>query len=278
MATTVIRWDLQGEDALLEMVRGRLTELEPGFGGRVRFAFAGGPGRWILLRIDLAEGERSLGGSGPLLAAVSRQMAPWVRHRSDDRSGGLQLSLRAGDEGHPHLLPHLADGLALGLSSELGQRFSFPCRGDTYEERDLTHPAGMGRGALGQLLAPTGLAGLAEAFCRAEQAAGINALALTALAAWQSAWGLSRIAREQKNPLAWGAGPDAPTFATAADGVAVVAGLIRRQYLNPEGAFYHGPNLIGMNVAYAHDPTWRHGVAAIWRQLEEHGKAQEPEG
>lgn len=265
LAPMVIRWDLRGEEGLTEAVRGRLAALEPGFGGQVRFAFGGDIGEGRRVAIEWGA-ERELRGTGPVLAAVARQLSPWVRHSLVSDPGSLALLLAPGDEQRPHLLNHLADGLALGLATERGRRFSFPCNAGSYEERDLTQPSDGTPEELASRLSATFLAELAEAFCRAERESGINATALAAIAAWQSAWGTSRMAREQQNPLAWGRGG---TFATAAQGVLQVAGLIRRHYLEPSGADYYGSNLTGMNVAYVRDPMWRHGVAAIWRQLAE---------
>jgi hypothetical protein len=151
----------------------------------------------------------------------------------------------------------------------LGHRFSFPVSDRRDEERDLTRPSGTTVAALERALAGTGLAGLAEPLLQAEERHGVNGVALAALAAWQSAWGTARIARVQRNPLGWGAGPDSPAYESAAASVAAVVPLIRLRYLNPGGPCFCGPNLIGMNQHYALDPTWRHGVAAIWRELQQ---------
>lgn len=269
LVPTVIRWDLQGEGRFLEAIRSRLAELEPGFEGRLRFAFAGSEGERCTVWISGGTGDRSIRGAGALARAVGQQLSPWAVRLEDGPAPRLQVALQQGDGQTPHLLAHLAEGLALGLAAQRGERFSFPCHSRSYEERDLTRPSGLRAGALEPLLCSTGLAGLAPAFCRAEGEAGVNGLALVALAAWQSAWGTSRLAREQQNPLAWGAGTGGATFPSAAESVVAVAHKIRRHYLEPAGRHYHGPNLLGMNVAYARDPAWRHGVAAIWRQLAE---------
>lgn len=269
LAPRLIRWELQGPDALLQGVQSRLAELEPGFGGRVSFRFAGSEGLLLGLRAQIGPGGRWLAGQGPLAEAVARQLSPWVQHRTPGGEAGLEVALAYGDEQNPLLPAHLAEGAALGLADTLREPFSFPCSDRSYEERDLTRLSGVPASALALLLEATGLAGLAEAFCQAEAEAGVNGLALAALAAWQSAWGTSRIARERGNPLAWGAGPGGPRFASMAKSIAAVAPQIRRHYLEPGGRCFYGPNLIGMNVAYATDPLWRHGVGAIWRRLAE---------
>ncbi|MFZ5825620.1 MAG: glucosaminidase domain-containing protein [Bacillota bacterium] len=271
-----IGWGMEGPDRPLQAVQARLRELEPGFGGRVTFRF--GAGCEIGLRLTRAPAGRSVTASGegrlvePLLAAVGRQLRPWGVRPARCRSGpaGLVVGLAEGDESRPHLLAHLAEGIVLGLAGALGERFSFPLRPDRYEERDLTAPARLEPAALDRALAGTGLEGLGAAFCRAEEEAGVNSLALAALAAWESAWGRARIAREQQNLLGWAEGPDPaeiPSFPSAAESITAVAPLIRERYLTPGGPHFCGANLIGMNVAYTADPLWRHGVAALWRRL-----------
>lgn len=272
----MICWDLQGPDRTVQAVQARLGELEPGFGGRVSLRFGGSSD--IALRITRAPAGRSVTACGeggpaePLLAAVGRQLRPWVVRPAVRRAGStaLEVALAEGDVNEPCLITHLAEGLVIGLANALGERFSFPCSDRCHEERDLTAPVHLAPGRLERALAPTGLAGLAETFCRAGEEAGVNGLALAALAAWQSAWGTARIAREQRNLLGWGVGlgaEGAPDFATAAESIAAVAPMIRRDYLTPGGRRFHGSNLIGMNLDYAVDPLWRHGVAAIWRKL-----------
>lgn len=260
---------MQVPEPWVQAIEARLGELEPGFGGRVAFRAGGGV---LTLRLDRAGFGRSLTGAGTLAAAVLRQLSPWGFRLEEEASGphAVHVTLAEGDEARPHLLSHLAEGLVLGLAALLGERFSFPCSDRTYEERDLTIPSGIRPTALEARLAGTGLAGLGEAFCQAEAEAGLNGLALVALAAWQSAWGKARIARVQRNLLGWGARPDGapgPAYPTAEDSIVAAAPLIRRQYLEPDGRCFAGPNLTGMNLHYAVDPLWRHGVAAIWRRL-----------
>ena len=36
-----------------------------------------------------------------------------------------------------------------------------------------------------------------------------------------------------------------------------------QDYLSPNGAFFHGPTLRGMNVDYASDPLWAAKIARI---------------
>ncbi len=125
--------------------------------------------------------------------------------------------------------------------------------------------------ALEQVLTGTGLAGLGEAFCQAEQEARVNALALVALAAWQSAWGTSRLARELRNLFGWGVGSSggATTFPSMADAICKVAHLLQTQYLQPGAPYYHGPSLRGLGAHFARDPRWAGGVASVWRQVDE---------
>lgn len=183
---------------------------------------------------------------------------------------GLRMAVPLPDLA-PALLVRLANRQVLSLAERLGERFSFPCSDRAYEERDLTLPSKAALDSLESALAGTGLASLGGAFCRAEREVGVNGVALAALAAWQSAWGGSHLARERCNLFGWGAAQPggAERYASTPDCVAKVSRHLACDYLRPGGRHFHGPNLLGLGVRYATDPDWAHGVAAVWQGLEE---------
>ncbi len=120
----------------------------------------------------------------------------------------------------------------------------------------------------------TVLKGLGAAFVAAEEKYGINARYLLAHAIHESGWGTSWIAQNKRNLFGYGAydgNPDgaAWTFGSFAECIDKIAGLIKKHYLTPGGAYYVAPTLLGMNENYATDPTWAVKIARIMSEIPE---------
>ena len=65
-----------------------------------------------------------------------------------------------------------------------------------------------------------------------------------------------------------GGNPDAArSFSSFQACIDFEAQFVRQDYLDPQGAFYHGSTLRGMNVSYATDPRWARNIAAIYLTL-----------
>jgi peptidoglycan hydrolase CwlO-like protein len=117
----------------------------------------------------------------------------------------------------------------------------------------------------------TALAGLGATFADSGRRYGVNPLYLVAHAIEESAFGASEMAQTKNNLFgiaAYDSNPGAamsfPSFAACID---YEARFVRRDYLDPNGAFYHGPTLRGMNVNYATDRRWASNIAAIYLTL-----------
>lgn len=130
---------------------------------------------------------------------------------------------------------------------------------------------GVEAAALDAYFRGTALAGLGPAFVGAGQQRGVNPLYLVAHAIEESAFGTSRIAREKHNLFgiaAYDSDPGAalsfPSFQAC---IEYEAKFVLDDYLDPQGPFYHGPTLRGMNVAYATDQRWAYNIAAIYLTL-----------
>jgi peptidoglycan hydrolase CwlO-like protein len=126
-------------------------------------------------------------------------------------------------------------------------------------------------GALDGYFSGTALAGQGAAFVSAGRQYGVNPLYLVAHAIEESAFGASEMAQTKNNLFgiaAYDSNPGAalsfPSFAACID---YEARFVRRDYLDRQGAFYHGPTLRGMNVNYATDPRWASNIAAIYLTL-----------
>lgn len=137
---------------------------------------------------------------------------------------------------------------------------------------DLRKPSGLNSERAEALIQGTGLEGLGKAFVETEEKYQINAYYLIAHAAWESGWGRSRISKEKNNLFGFTAYDSSPYssargFSSKQEGIDVVANYIHTHYLNPEGKYFNGSHLKGMNVRYATDENWQRGIAKIMISL-----------
>jgi len=116
----------------------------------------------------------------------------------------------------------------------------------------------------------------AEYFYYAEKQYDINGIFLAAIAIHESGWGTSRIANDKNNLFGYGAVDSNPyggaySFETYSEGIDLLARVLKKYYLNPEGTtvygadvangkFYNGPTLSAVNKIYASDKNWANGV------------------
>jgi peptidoglycan hydrolase CwlO-like protein len=158
------------------------------------------------------------------------------------------------------------------LSSLLAQRQAGGGPGGGFNiYTDLRIVPQVDAGALNAYFSGTAFAGLGPAFVNAGRRRGVNPLYLVAHAIEESAFGTSEIAQGKNNLFgiaAYDSNPNAamsfPSFQACID---YEAQFVRRDYLDPQGAFYRGPNLNGMNVNYASDRRWASNIAAIYLTL-----------
>jgi hypothetical protein len=143
---------------------------------------------------------------------------------------------------------------------------ALPSRGGrlTLTTIPLTTPSGYTAERLERALSGTGLAGLGQAFCRAERDTGINGLILAAICAHESGWGTSRLARERNNLAGLGAYDGREyscgmAFESREECVLYLAELLqdRPGTLEQVGAWY------------ASDPRWAAKVAGCVRVIAE---------
>lgn len=138
---------------------------------------------------------------------------------------------------------------------------------------DLRKPSGVSARTINKFLAGTPLAGLGEAFMRAEREWAVSARYLAAHAVLESAWGRSKIAQQKKNLFGFQAYDSSPyesakAFPSFEECIYYVARYVARNYLNPDGKYYNGPTLRGMNKRYATDPKWADKIAALMAKIE----------
>ncbi len=115
--------------------------------------------------------------------------------------------------------------------------------------------------------------GTGDALVRAEEETGVNALVLAAIAAHESGFGSSKIARDKNNLFGFGAYDgsayeSAIAYASVDEGILDVANFLDRNYLSRSGRHYNGDNLQAINIRYApYTPAWSRKVANIMRSI-----------
>jgi beta-N-acetylglucosaminidase len=112
----------------------------------------------------------------------------------------------------------------------------------------------------------------AQSFIDAQNRYGVNAQYLVAHAIWETGWGGSDLIGYKNNLYGYGAYDPCPFtcgyyFQSVPDSIFRVAYQVRVDYLNESGAYYQGPNLIGMNVNYATDQNWKNGIANLMQGM-----------
>ncbi|WP_413307053.1 Ig-like domain-containing protein [Bacillus sp. 1P10SD] len=108
----------------------------------------------------------------------------------------------------------------------------------------------------------------AQSFIDAQNKYGVNAQYLVAHAIWETGWGGSNLKTYKHNLYGYSAYDSCPFtcgyyFPTGGDSINFEGYIVRRDYLNENGAYYNGPTLKGMNVRYASDPNWANGIANL---------------
>lgn len=125
----------------------------------------------------------------------------------------------------------------------------------------------------------------AEVFFEIEQKYGVNGLFIAAIGIHESNWGTSNIAIQKKNLFGYGsydssAYESSYTFESYEYGIDMVAKVMAKYYLNPEGVeifddevstgiYYNGPTIAGVNVRYASDSNWATRIYEIMVSLYE---------
>ncbi|MGH7686612.1 MAG: glucosaminidase domain-containing protein [Steroidobacteraceae bacterium] len=159
---------------------------------------------------------------------------------------------------------------AAQLAAERARSVVFnPVNGPVFTvDTDLTQPSGENAQTINTFLSGTAMAGLGASFMHAEQAYHVNARYFVAHAILESNWGSSAIAHDKHNLFGFGADDahpyqDAATFPSFDACIQYVGQFVATNYLSPNGRYYHGPTLRGMNVDYASDPYWADKIARI---------------
>lgn len=146
-----------------------------------------------------------------------------------------------------------------------------------YETLDLRLPAPISAADIDRFIQAnrqnSPLAGTGHIFLEQQRKYGVNALYLAAHAIHESAYGLSRIAKDKNNLFGYKAYDSDPYgsaayFETLQDCIEFEAYYVAANYLSHSGKWYGGSSsLRGMNVHYATDPYWAEKIAGIMQRM-----------
>lgn len=125
--------------------------------------------------------------------------------------------------------------------------------------KNIFEPSNISTKTLKQALAGTKLEELAPAFVKAEKKYGINAIAMTSIAALESGWGKSKRAVKDNNLTGLGVYSDSAkgiNADTKEKNILMTAERLATHYSRPGQTFYHGTGFDGVNKKYSVSKTW----------------------
>lgn len=128
-----------------------------------------------------------------------------------------------------------------------------------FDSKNIFLPSNVDKKSLKYALAGTELEPLANAFLKAEEEYGVNAIALVGIAAHESAWGTSRRARQDNNLTGFGVYSNSArgiNGKTKTANILETARCLATRYAEPGQRYFHGAGLLGVNKSYAASGTW----------------------
>ena len=128
--------------------------------------------------------------------------------------------------------------------------------------KDMRTPSALTAYEINLFLEDTGLNGLGEAYIKAENESGVNAMFLVALSMIESGNGNSKLSKNKNNIFGYQAYDSDPynsakTFSSKEECIYEVASVISKKYLTEDGPYFGGGYTINhINKRYATDPDW----------------------
>lgn len=118
-----------------------------------------------------------------------------------------------------------------------------------------------------QMLSDTNLEQIAGALVKCEENYNVNGLFLASLAALESGYGTSNIARSKNNITGFQAYDSAThmarRFTSYSDCILYTAKHLSEHYLDEDGKYYNGPTLSGVNSRYSSSNEWANKINKI---------------
>lgn len=118
---------------------------------------------------------------------------------------------------------------------------------------------------------PATMKHLASAIVYSEQLYNVNAFFIASLVAYESGWATSARANNGSNNLT-GMAVYSPNsrgmyFESQQECVIYTANHLSNNYLSPDGSYFSGYSIYGVNVRYAANKNWASNIATIMHQL-----------
>ena len=108
------------------------------------------------------------------------------------------------------------------------------------------------------------LADYAEVFIEAEEETGVNAIFLASVAALESGWGRSKVAKNKNNLYGWTTDTgDYKTFESHEECIKFIAHKFKELYLSPDGRYFTGYEVKNINYYYNGRQAWEDAVNNI---------------
>ena len=139
-----------------------------------------------------------------------------------------------------------------------------------FNAENVTEASNISVSKMREILRGTKLEQYADVYVEIEKEYGINAIAMCALSAYESAWGESRRAVVDHNYTGFGVYSDSSEGINASSGeenLFMTARHLAKNYLKQGQTYYHGVGLDGLNYYYSTAGEWAYDIEYIGTQL-----------
>ena len=195
-------------------------------------------------------------------------------HRELDNHDMYMIKETVEEQGGAHLLGKLDENLEItfrdlskGLN-DIVEINSIKRDGITYNPEDLSEESNLTKNEIRELLKGSELEVLADKYHEMEEKYDVNAIFLMALNMEESGHGTSYLAQAQNNlggvKNRYG---DFATFNSWSESLDYIANLISSEYLHPEGSYYNGTSIYGVNIKYCEGNQWAHNLNKIANEI-----------
>ena len=141
-----------------------------------------------------------------------------------------------------------------------------------FNPNNITEPSGASYEQLLFALKGTKLSEHVNSFLLVEQTYNINALAMIGIVANESSWLKSDRTLRQNNVTGYAVYADTSegaSFSSIDECILKTAELLSKEYLSPQGRYYHGLSTSNVNTMYSSDADWHNIVTDIANQIKD---------
>ena len=106
-----------------------------------------------------------------------------------------------------------------------------------------------------------------EYFIEAERTTGVNAVFLASIAALESGWARSDVAKEKNNIFGWIGSDGYMRFNSVRECILFVADCLKSNYLSEDGIWFEGYEVADVNIHYNGSKFWEDNVTDIMESI-----------